>query len=227
MPTSSSHSPILCIVFINASTLSVSGHVGMCAAISLHCPQLLQSESTFLSYLDWKWNVPAMPVTCLHAHIWNNCGTFRNVLWTMCQSNSSNWCANRMFVEWKTSFVSCLCAANLMWSPVSDVIFSLPTKRQIGSIVNLDWHGKASNFCLWIFVYSPSLHAQFSCAGRLSLWNALESSWWATTCLYSLSKVRSPQLTRIVFNVSECLQRVGMRNGSKSWTLPISPRQSE
>ncbi len=169
-----------------------------------------------------------MFITCLHTHTWNSLGTSLVNIWCTCgQSTLSNASMSILDVLWKNKHATCLPATYLMCAPVSEVIFVPFTNMHIGSCGNASCHGRSVMSCERSIAFAPALHAALSCAAVDNSSNCMHSSWCASTWIYSQWKERPLQVASIVFSISECLHRAGMRYGGSSATRPNVPKQLE
>ncbi len=214
---------------MNTSTWPSSGHNSTCSGVS---SWIVQHGHLLLRPSQCLWRrflfMAAMFITCFYAHTWNSLGTsLVNVRCTCGLSTSSNASVNILDVLWKNKRATCLPATYLMCAPMSEVIFVSSTNMHIGSSGNTSCCGRAVMSCELSIAFVPALHASLSCAALDKSSHSMSSSWCASTWIYSQWKERPPQLTSIVFSISECLHRVGMQYGGSSATRPKAPKQPE
>ena len=144
MPTLFSHLSKIWIDWYSASTRPASLQESTCAHVSTHWSQLEHVGSWCGLYRDWIRFVPAIFITCFHAHSWNNRGTSCNVSYTILQETSLKPSGVRIPSLTNSFFANCWWTQNCRLSPVLDVIFSFPTKIATGSSGNISWSGKCS-----------------------------------------------------------------------------------
>ncbi len=119
------------------------------------------------------------------------------------------------------------CGREIVLLPVSDVIFSFPAHRLMGSSGNYYCLVSSSELRLRSILFAPKLHAQLSCASLDRLSNSSLSSWWAETCENRRSKDMDEQWIIIVLRTSEWRHFDGIRCGGRLLTLLSAPRLSE
>ncbi len=214
---------------MNTSTWPSLGHSRLCSAVSTWIVQhghLLLRSSRCLQHRFLF--MAAMFITCLHTHTWNSLGTsLVNARCTCGQSTSSNASVNILDILWKNEHATWLPAAYLMCAPMSEVIFVPSMNMHIGSCGNTSCRLRTVMSCEQSIAFAPAFHATLSCAALDKSFHHMRSSWCASTWIYSRWKERPPQLTIMVFSISECLHWVGMQYGGSSATQPKAPKQSE
>ncbi len=215
------------IICINASTCPILSQWRIWLHISFTMQQLGHLSLRPSVHLARKPFVAVMPMTCLHAQSWNILGTSSRAAETYFHVTRSNCSESKILQQLKTSWAICLYAQNLSRGQVSEVIFSIPTKQQIGPFGKHCCRRRTITSAFKISCFALASTTQFSCAGWSSRWKTTKSSWHAFTWQNSHWNVKSPQLTRIGLRTLECLQRVGILPGGSKDTRPKAPRQSE